>query len=294
MERWFTQLLEDITSLKIQGAEHVAREAVKGLARLAKERASLSLQEEARLLLATRPTEPMMRNAIHYYLSHATKGNHERLVRNIIERFDRGDQRIADYASTLLKEEGTYFTHCHSSTVMAAFHRAKEKGKRLSVHNTETRPRYQGRVTATELAAAGIPVTHGVDSAARLLLKGCDAVLLGADALLKDGKAANKIGSEMIAELAHARRIPVYILAHSWKFEPFTAAAFKERLERRDPKNVWERSPRGVRVLNHAFEFIEPRFITAIITEQGIRDPYTCARELLQHQALLFPTKNEL
>jgi translation initiation factor 2B subunit (eIF-2B alpha/beta/delta family) len=168
------------------------------------------------------------------------------------------------------------------------------RSRTFTVHNTETRPRFQGRKTATELAAAGIPVVHFVDSGARLSLKGASALFLGADALLADGKVANKIGSEMLAELAHSRGIPVYILANSWKFTNVTSAHYKKSLEVRDPQEVWEAIPHGVRVENHAFELIEPRYITAVITELGIRDPYTAAKELRQRARLLFPSRNKM
>ncbi len=256
--------------------------AAKGVARRIREEGALSARDRERLL-ATRPTEPMMRNAIRYVAAHATPKNADTVLQHLLSRFDEADADIAHYAAGLVKDGRTYFTHCHSSTVMRAFMDAWAKGRRFTVHNTETRPLLQGRTTATELAAAGIPVVHGMDSAARVLLKGCSAVFFGADALLGDGKVANKIGSEMIAELAHARRIPVYVLASSWKHVRAGSTGFKERLETRAAAEVWDRAPKRVRVENPVFEFIEPRFITAVVTERGIRDPMTSARELARH-----------
>ena len=207
---WFGQILTDIKSLKIQGAEHVARAAVETLARLVSEKGSLDIKKEAELLRKARPTEPMLRNAVDYFLKNATVANAQAVRDKAIAGFDEGDARIASYAAGLIKDKGVYFTHCHSSTVIAAFRFAKLQGKRFIVHNCETRPLYQGRKTAQELAELGIPVMHFVDSAALGALDGCDAVFLGADALNADGSIANKIGSAMIAELAQSRKIPVY------------------------------------------------------------------------------------
>ncbi len=288
---WFHKLVADIKALKIQGAERVAREAVKGLARLVRERGSLAVRREAELLKRARPTEPLLRNAAGYFLRHASLTNSEKVLARIITGFDEADARIAGYAAGLIREGGTYFTHCHSSTVVQAFLLAKRQGKSFSVRNTETRPREQGRKTAKELAAAGIPVAHYVDSGARAALTGCKAVFLGADALLADGRVANKVGSEMIAELAKNRGIPVYVLANSWKYDPATAAGYKERLEERPSEEIWKRAPQGVTVENFAFDLIDPRYITAVITELGIRDPFTAVKEIRQRRTWLFPTE---
>lgn len=288
---WFERLIKDIKELRIQGAENVARAAVKGLARVARE--SVDLEKAAKRLAETRPTEPMLRNAINYFLTHSPNEGAEKTVERLLRGFDEDGEKIGEYAVALMREGATYQTHCHSSTVVRAFLKAKEKGLSFSVHTTETRPLYQGRMTAKQLAKAGIPVDHYVDSGARVALKGCDAVFLGADALLSDANVANKIGSEMIAELAFNRNIPVYILATSWKYDTATHGTFKQELEERDPAELWKGAPKGIKVNNFSFELIHPKYITAIITEFGIRDPFTAAKELKERQAWLFPTEKK-
>ena len=271
--KWFSQLCEDIKSLNIQGAEQVARAAVKGVARLKAERPDENLAPYVKFLFATRPTEPMMRNAVEFFLAHADERNRDQVLGLVIDRIEEANSRIAEYAAGLVRTGGVYFTHCHSSTVTHALIAAHKEGKRFAVHNTETRPLYQGRRTAAELAAEGIPVVHYIDSATRVGLRGCAAVFIGADALLADGKVANKIGSEMVAELAFNRDIPVYVLASSWKFDLATSRGYKEALERRPPSEVWPDAPPGVTIKNDAFELVKPKYVTAIITELGIRDP---------------------
>jgi ribose 1,5-bisphosphate isomerase len=290
----FARLLADIKSLRIQGAEAVARAGVIGLDRIVRERGSLAIEREKNLLLATRPTEPMLRNTLDYYAKHATLENRAKVMQQIMQVLDEGDGRIAAFAAHLIKGNGVYFTHCHSSTVMKAFRHAWAQGTRFSVRNTETRPRFQGRITSRELAKLGIPVEHSVDSAARVALRGCSAVFLGADALLADGKVVNKIGSEMVAELARARNINVYVLAHSWKFARMGSAEFRQHLERRDPAEIWRNAPHGVTIQNHAFEILAPHVISAVITEHGIHDPRTVAQALQMRRKLIFPTEKNV
>lgn len=281
---WFDEVLRDIASLKVQGAEAVARAAVKSMLRVMEEEPGYAARAAERLL-ATRPTEPMMRNALAYFVANANERNARGLALHLLRTFNRGDHHVAHLAARLIKEGGVYFTHCHSSTVMQAFKEAWLAGKRFTVKNTETRPFLQGRRTAEELAAFGIPVVHCVDSAARVELKGCDAVFIGADALLRDGKVVNKIGSEMIAELAHERGIPVYVLALSWKYVDEDAKRYQRRLERRPPREIWENPPPGVTVRNDAFEFVKPGFITAIISDLGIHDPLSAMAEFGERRA---------
>jgi len=146
---------------------------------------------------------------------------------------------------------------------------AKKKKKKFEVYNTETRPLYQGRKTARQLERAGIKVTMFVDSALGIALgksrgtKKVSKVFLGADALLKKG-VINKVGSGVIARIAKQERIPVYIIADSWKY-----TTRKIPIEQRKLNEVWDRAPKGIKMENPAFEFVEGRYITKIVTEEN-------------------------
>ena len=140
---------------------------------------------------------------------------------------------------------------------------AKKHEKKFSVYNTETRPLFQGRKTAKELSKAGIKVTTFIDSAARQAIQKSNLVFFGADAILKNG-VINKIGSGMFAEIAFDEKKPVYIIADSWKH------AKKAKIEERDFHEVWKNAPKHIKIKNHAFEFIEKKYIKAIVSELGI------------------------
>ncbi|MDP7141063.1 MAG: ribose 1,5-bisphosphate isomerase, partial [Candidatus Woesearchaeota archaeon] len=171
------------------------------------------------------------------------------------------------------------FTHCHSSTVINILKKAKQMKKSFEVHNTETRPLFQGRTTAKELSKLNIPVTHYVDSAMRLALKKADIVLLGADAITPE-KAINKIGSEVIAELANKYDIPVYVCCNSWKFDYHTIFGFEEEIETRKEKEIWKNPPKNTKICNYAFEKINLNLVTAIISEIGDYRPSVFIEEI--------------
>ncbi len=147
---------------------------------------------------------------------------------------------------------------------------AKKKNKKFEVYNTETRPLLQGRKTSKELRKVGIKVTQFVDSAAMIAMtrsqggKKVDKVFLGADALIKEG-IINKVGSGLFSKIAKDNKIPVYIIADSWKYTSKSVP-----IEQRKLKEVWDKAPKNLRIRNPSFEFVPKNLIYKIITEKGI------------------------
>jgi ribose 1,5-bisphosphate isomerase len=174
----------------------------------------------------------------------------------------------------------TIFTHCHSNTVIDVLKKAKSQRKRFSVNNTETRPLFQGRITAKQLSRLNIKVTHFVDSAARLAIKDSNIMLIGCDAITSEGKVINKIGSEMFSEIASKHETSVYVCTHSWKFDPKTIFGFETIIEKRNAKEIWPRPPKKVKISNYTFEKINPDLITGIISELGIHPPEVFLQEV--------------
>jgi len=280
----FEKVVKDIKDLKIQGAENIAIQALKALTFVAVEKNTINIKTYADKLKNARPTEPMMHNLIDFYCGNLKKGFQKDLLNKLLLELKNADEKISNYASVRILSKKKYYTHCHSSTVIKTFERARLIEKKVfEVHNTETRPLFQGRITATELAKMGVKVKHFIDSAARLAIKDCSAIFLGADAILNDGKVINKIGSEFIAEIAEEKEIPVYIVASKWKFANMNSKKYADTIEQRSPDEVWKPNFKGsenVVVNNPAFEMIKPKVITAIITELGIMDPLTAVIEL--------------
>ena len=96
--------------------------------------------------------------------------------------------------------------------------------------------------------------------------KKVDNVFIGADALLKEG-VVNKVGSGMFSKIAFDNKIPVYILANSWKY-----SSKKVKLEQRTFKEVWEKVAKKLHlnIKNPAFEFVPKKYIKAVVSELGI------------------------
>ncbi|MFH1311229.1 MAG: hypothetical protein ABIH65_02380 [Nanoarchaeota archaeon] len=252
----FNSVAYDIKTIKIQGARNIAKAALKAYV-------LFSNKKSKKILLNSRPTEPMM----FYVLNLAEKGIP---YNKILKHFDEAQQSINNQVIKLIKNRSIIFTHCHSTNIVNALIYSHKKGKKFEIYNTETRPLFQGKKTAKELSKAKIKTTFFIDSAlddalsGKQGLKKPNLIFLGADALLKKG-VINKIGSELIAKIAKLNKIPVYIIADSWKF-----SKDKIPLEQRNINEVWDKAPKNVKIKNPAFEFVDKKYITEIVTEFGL------------------------
>jgi translation initiation factor 2B subunit (eIF-2B alpha/beta/delta family) len=254
----FNKIIRDIKSVKIQGARNVAKAALKAYQLIPN-------KNSKKKLFSLRPTEPMMENILDL----ASKNKFQ----EIQFHFDDVRDKINKEVFRLIKKDDVIFTHCHSTNVINSLIYSRKKGKKFQVYNTETRPLFQGRKTAKQLKRAGIKVTIFVDSALGIALsreqgtRKADKVFLGADALVKKG-VINKVGSEVIARIARAEKIPVYIIADSWKFTNKYVP-----IEQRELNEVWDNAPKKIKIKNPAFEFVKKKYITGIISEYGLM-PY--------------------
>lgn len=253
----FNEIVKKIKKVEIQGAEAVAKKALYAYFLLPTKRSKNKL-------LSLRSTEPLLQKV----LQQAKKFSYT----EIINKLDSFQEEINKSVYRLIKSRDIIFTHCHSSSVVKALLFSKKKGKKFEVYNTETRPLYQGKKTAKELRKGKIKVTHFIDSAAMIALtrrqgtKKVNKVFIGADAITKEG-VINKVGSGIISKIAKDNKIPVYILATSWKY-----SSKNLELEKRNIKEIWNRLSKKlrIRIENPAFEFIPKENITAIISEKGV------------------------
>jgi len=260
----FNKIIEGIKEVKIQGAQNVAKKSIEAYKLFPN-------KQSKKKLLSLRPTEPLLKNVLNKLERNLSSQSYK----EIENHFKKVQENVNESILKLIHSKDVIFTHCHSSTVNNAFIHAKNKGKNFEVYATETRPLYQGRKTVKELSKAKIKTTLFVDSAAQIALtknqntKKADKFFIGADALLDKG-IVNKIGSGMFANIAHENKIPVYVFSDSWKY-----SKEKVKMEKRPFKEIskgWigKGEKRKFKVENPAFEFIDKKYIKAVVSEYGI------------------------
>ena len=281
---------EKIKRLEVQGARNVAIAAIKTLQTLTKETKAKTkteflrqLSEAQELLFASRETEPLMRNAVKYVISQAESSS-EKTVNKLCEivysqasqflqNLDDSRQQIAKIGAKRVRDGSVVFTHCHSSTVTRLLAEAKNNGKNFKVICTETRPAFQGRITAKEMVELGVETTFIVDSATRSFISKADLVIVGADAITSEGNVVNKIGTSTLALIAYEARKPFYVVSELLKFDPATLQGSYEQIEERSPAEVWKEAPQKLSVRNPAFDVTPRRYIHGLICEEGIIAP---------------------
>ncbi|MBC7789501.1 MAG: S-methyl-5-thioribose-1-phosphate isomerase [Anaerolineae bacterium] len=200
-------------------------------------------------------------------------------------------RRIGEQGLPLIPVNSRILTHCNAGalatggigTALAPIYLAAEAGRNVEVFADETRPLFQGsRLTAWELARAGIPVTVLADSVAASLMRAgrVDLVIVGADRIAANGDVANKIGTYAVAVAARYHGIPFYVAAPRSTFDPTIASGNDIEIEERARSEIATSfgrtiTPDGVRVANPAFDITPAALITAIISDQGVhRAPY--------------------
>jgi methylthioribose-1-phosphate isomerase len=206
----------------------------------------------------------------------------QHILKEDIER----NKAIGAYGSSLIHDGDTILTHCNTGslatagygTALGVIRSAWSEGKLIRVLVDETRPVLQGaRLTTWELLQEKIPATLITDSMAGYFMKKgiVRLCLVGADRIAANGDTANKIGTYSVAVLAEAHKIPFYVAAPVSTID-FTLASGEEiPIEERDRQEVIQVlgqpiAPKEVETANPAFDVTPARYITAIITDQGI------------------------
>ncbi|MFI1237596.1 S-methyl-5-thioribose-1-phosphate isomerase [Nocardia salmonicida] len=177
-------------------------------------------------------------------------------------------------------------THCNTGrlatsavgTAIGALRVLHERGAVEDVIVDETRPLLQGaRLTAWELAEAGIPHRLTIDSAAAWAMATgqVDAVLVGADRITANGDVANKIGTFTLALAARHHGIPFIVVAPESTRDIVMATGAQIVVEQRAAAEVTgfggvDTAPAGTAVFNPAFDVTPTDLVTAVVTENGV------------------------
>jgi methylthioribose-1-phosphate isomerase len=251
------------------------------------------------VIRATRPTAMNLFWALERMFN-AARAVEPPGVTAIVEALVDEAQRIADedveinrrmgaHGATLIEDGFNILTHCNAGalatvdygTALAVVRAAHEQGKRIHVWVDETRPRLQGaRLTSWELMNEGIPMTLIADNVAGHLMRTgrVDIVVVGSDRTAANGDVANKIGTYKLAVLAKENGVPFYAVVPTSTIDLSSPTGDDIPIEERDAREVThvrecQIAPDGVRVLNVAFDVSPYRYVTGIVTENGIAYP---------------------
>jgi ribose 1,5-bisphosphate isomerase len=289
-------IADNIRSMQIRGAGMIARSAVEALEITARESKARDvkgfvdeLTDASRILLQTRPTAVSLPNGIRYVMHRVNSGVTSvasvedvrsvalEATKTFIANTKTAVSRIGEIGARRIRDGDVLLTHCNSAAAISVMRTAWTQGRKFEVFVTETRPRFQGHITATELRKGGIPVTMILDDAVRYFMQEVDKVIVGADAITANGALVNKIGTSMVALAAHEARVKVYVAAETYKFSPETMIGELVKIEERDSNEIISQKQiehlGSIKVRNPSFDVTPPEYIDLIITEWGIIPP---------------------
>ncbi len=253
----------------------------------------VAVQAEADRIAAARPTAVNLAWAVDRVRGRIADGADAVLAETLdmLAEDGRGNLAAATHAADLVQRlcgerPLRLLTHCNTGrlatsavgTAIGALRVLHERGAVEDVIVDETRPLLQGaRLTAWELAEAGIPHRLTIDSAAAWAMATgqVDAVLVGADRITANGDVANKIGTFTLALAARHHGIPFIVVAPESTRDTAMATGAQIVVEQRAAAEVTgfggvATAPAGTAVFNPAFDVTSADLVTAVVTENGV------------------------
>lgn len=302
----YQEVAEAIANMTVRGAPAIGASAGFGMALAASTSTATTadalladLQEAGRVLKASRPTAVNLAWAVDQLLALAqnSASAHPDDIRAALLR---EAQRIADedveinrrmgyIGADLVNDGDTILHHCNTGalatvdfgTALGVIRAAHEQGKRIHVLLDETRPRLQGaRLSAWELEQLGVSYDILPDTAAGFYMQRGEIklCLVGADRVAANGDFANKIGTYQVAVLAKENGIPFYTVAPTSTIDLSLASGAEIPIEERDKGEVLHPYglalvPAHYRARNPAFDVTPHRYLSGVVTENGIARP---------------------
>ena len=257
------------------------------------------LNDSANILRKSRPTALNLFGAIDRIL-HVVDQSNEICVDKIKQMVISEAQIIADEdvemnkkiaanGQQFIPDQANLIHHCNTGglatggygTALGIIRAAHESGKKIHVYVDETRPRMQGaRLTSWELKQLDIPHTVIVDGASGYIMQNnkIDACLVGCDRIASNGDVANKIGTYNLALVAYAHGVPFYSVGPTTTVDLSVASGKDIPIEERSEREIthigkMQITPDDVLVANPAFDVTPAKYISAIITNQGVAFP---------------------
>jgi translation initiation factor 2B subunit (eIF-2B alpha/beta/delta family) len=240
------------------------------------------MRETAQALVAARPSMAAVANAAARIWSagqgESSAADTRPAMMKLAERLAAPDesqmQAILAIAEKLVS--GCVYTISRSGTVEMVLRALGQKRVVERALVAESRPGGEGVALAHALAASGIAVTLVADAACGVFIGEADCVVLGADSLRANGDVVNKVGSYPLALAAREAGMPVYVLCETLKI---AAPQFPLRLEENDPRELLLATVPNLTARNPYFDVTPASLVAAYITEAGILDRETVARQ---------------
>ncbi|XP_008662208.1 translation initiation factor eIF-2B subunit delta isoform X2 [Zea mays] len=249
-------------------------------------------------LIECRPLSISMGNAIRFLKNRITKlplafSESEAKVslqsdidRFINEKIIVADKVIVSHAVTKIRDGDVLLTFGSASVVEMIFDNAHELGKKFRVVVVDSRPNHEGQGLLRRLVAKGISCTYTHINAVSYIMHEVTRVFLGASSVLSNGTVYSRVGTALVAMVAHAFGVPVLVCCEAYKFHErvqLDSICFNEL---GDPDAI-SRVPRdeslsnlknwaeneNLHLLNLKYDITPSDYVSMLITDYGMLPP---------------------
>jgi methylthioribose-1-phosphate isomerase len=299
-----------IKTMEVRGAPLIGATAAFGLVLSIIENKEQSfLKKSSEDLIASRPTAINLKWAVDRMMKKLSGVNSNKILKIALEEAKTIVEEDVEFCKNIglnglkiieeiynkKKDTVNILTHCNAGwlatidwgTATSPIYQAHKKGVKLHVWVDETRPRNQGaNLTSYELNEEGIPNTIIADNTGGILMQRgqVDMCIVGTDRTLSNGDVCNKIGTYLKALAANDNNIPFYVALPSSTIDWSTKKSKDIPIEERDATELSFMEgldkdkklqkiliyPQKSKSLNLAFDITPAKYVTGLITENGV------------------------
>ena len=183
--------------------------------------------------------------------------------------FSAQEKKIGEYGTRLIQNNSSILTISYSTMLKSIFTTAQMQNKKFQVYCMESRPAFEGRTFAIELASLGIKTHLITDAMIGQVMPDIKMVLTGADRIFST-TYVSKAGSLPLAVVAGAFNVPVYVAMETDKILAEHEQALRFYPEKGN--DVFDQKKKNLDVISYYFESVPLDHVAKIVCEEGIFD----------------------
>jgi translation initiation factor eIF-2B subunit delta len=199
------------------------------------------------------------------------------------------DTVIAESAAANIRDGDVILTHAKSSIVEKAIVKAHNDGRKFRVIIVDSRPLHEGKALAKSLVALeGLEIKLIQMSGLSHSISEATKVLVGAHAMMSNGRLYSRCGTAQVAMEAYDHDVPVIVLCESIKFTEKVALdsivmneiappdelllAGRDSVGGKTILNAWKEQ-KNLQLLNLLYDVTPAEYIKMVVTEFGTLPP---------------------
>jgi translation initiation factor eIF-2B subunit delta len=219
----------------------------------------------------------------------ATKSLCQAIDEFIRDRVTLADAVIAKSASQQCIRDGdVILTYAKSSIVQQTLIQAYNDGRKFKVIVVDSRPLFEAKTLAKSLVSVGMDVKYCLMNGLSHCIRDATKVLLGAHAMMSNGRLFSRVGTAQVAMEANDFDIPVIVLCESVKCTEKVALDSIVLNEVAPPDELLQtpgrpgltagtlagwRDVKNLQLLNLMYDVTPADYIAMIVTELGMVPP---------------------